>query len=348
MFAVVTPSLNNGTVPWAGAVKVAERLAGSYPLFDSYHREALIAEATPLIAKAQELVEAETGLGSVGVPTVEVVDRGRWVERNVAFFSTIVDATITEPQGLMRKIGGPLVAAETGALLGVLSRRVLGQYELVLPAEEAGDTIYLVGPNLLAMERSNQLRPSEFRMWIALHECTHRLQFVAVPWMRDYFFEMVTSLAAATQSDERRLTRLGSEIRKASDEGRPLIDESGLLGLFANEDQRLLLDKIQALMSLLEGHGHVVMDRVGGRILRTQKRMSSLLKARRADPRMAAFMRLTGLEMKMRQYESGEQFVLGVERLATWSALDVAWTEPNALPTLAEIESPETWLRRVG
>ena len=193
MFAVDTPSSNNGAVPWAGAVKIAERLAGTYPLFDSYHRDALIAEAVPLVAKAQELVEAETGLGSVGVPTVEVVDRGRWVERNVAFFSMIVDATITEPQGLVKKIGGPLVAAETGALLGVLSRRVLGQYELVLPSEDAGDTIYLVGPNMLAMERAHQLRPAEFRMWIALHECTHRLQFMAVPWMRDYFFVLLIS-----------------------------------------------------------------------------------------------------------------------------------------------------------
>jgi len=340
--------LNNGPVPWSAAVKVAERLAGSYPLYDSYHRAALIAEAEPLVAKAQELVEAETGLGSVGVPTVEVVDRGRWIERNVAFFSKIVDATLTQPQSLVRKIGGPIVAAETGALLGVLARRVLGQYELVLPSEDAGDTIYLVGPNVLAMERSNQFRPSEFRMWIALHECTHRLQFTAVPWMRDYFFDLVTSLAAASQTDERRFTRLGSELRKASDEGRPLMDESGLFGLLANDDQRLQLDKIQALMSLLEGHGHVIMDRVGMRILRTQARMSSLLKARRADPRMAAFMRLTGLEMKMRQYELGEQFVLGVERLANFGALDMAWTGPEALPTLTEIESPELWLRRVS
>lgn len=340
--------MNNGPVPRTAAVKVAERLAGSYPLYSSYHRDALIAEAEPLVARAQELVEAETGLGSVGVPTIEVVDRDRWIERNVAFFSKIVDATLTQPQSLVKRIGGPIVAAETGALLGVLARRVLGQYELVLPSEDAGDTIYLVGPNVLAMERSNQFRPSEFRMWIALHECTHRLQFTAVPWMRDYFFDLVTSLAAASQTDERRLTSLGSELRKASDEGRPLIDESGLFGLFANEDQRQQLDKIQALMSLLEGHGHVIMDRVGMRILRTQARMSSLLKARRADPRMAAFMRFTGLEMKMRQYELGEQFVLGVERLANFGALDLAWTGPEALPTLTEIESPELWLRRVS
>ena len=166
--------------------------------------------------------------------------------------------------------------------------------------------------------------------------------------MRDYFFGLVQSLSAAAKPEVGRLARIGDELRRAGEAGQPLINEAGLLGLFANADQRVQLDKIQAMMSLLEGHGHVVMDRVGERILRTQKRMSNLLKARRSDPRMAAFMRLTGLEMKMRQYELGEQFVLGVEKLAGWAALEVAWTESDALPTLAEIESPESWLQRVS
>lgn len=323
-------------------------MAGSYPLFDSYHREALMAEATPLMVTAQEMVEAETGFPSVGVPSVEVVDRARWVERNVAFFSAIVEETVTDARPVARMIGGPVVAVETGALLGVLAKRVLGQYELVLPSEESGDTIYLVGPNVLSMERSHQLLPSEFRMWIALHECTHRLQFMAVPWMREYFFGLVQSMAAAAKPEVGRLSRIADELRRAGESGQPLINEAGLLGLFANADQRAQLDKIQAMMSLLEGHGHVVMDRVGGRVLRTQKRMSNLLKARRSDPRMAAFMRITGMEMKMRQYELGEEFVLGVEKIAGWDALAVAWTESEALPTLAEIESPESWLRRVS
>ncbi len=101
-------------------------------------------------------------------------------------------------------------------------------------------------------------------------------------------------------------------------------------------------------MCVLEGHGHVVMDRVGDRVLRTRERMAAVVKTRRADPRVAAFFRLTGLEMKMRQYEMGERFVLGVERAAGWQALDAVWSEPDALPSLREIEDPEAWLRRVA
>jgi len=99
---------------------------------------------------------------------------------------------------------------------------------------------------------------------------------------------------------------------------------------------------------LLEGHGHVVMDRIGERELVTQGRMSQVLKTRRQDPRTAMFMRLVGLELKMRQYDDGAEFIAGVERHAGWSALDRAWESPETLPTLAEIKNPVLWLERMG
>lgn len=295
---------------------------------------------------AQQLVLDETQMGSLGAPKVAVVDRRVWIERNVAFFEAIMSEALGSAP--TRGWSQSVVAAETGALLGVLARRVLGQYELVLPSESSGDTIYLVGPNILSLERTNQFRPSEFRMWIALHECTHRLQFMSVPWMRDYFFGLVKSLSANTKPKDGRLLRVVDQLRESAVTGEPLIDESGVLGLLATDEQKDDLDRVQALMALLEGHGHVVMDRIGERILKSQPRMAKLIKSRRTDPRMAAFMRITGMEMKMRQYELGEKFVLGVERAAGHGALAVAWSEPAALPTLPEIEDPEAWLRRVS
>jgi uncharacterized protein (DUF2342 family) len=101
-------------------------------------------------------------------------------------------------------------------------------------------------------------------------------------------------------------------------------------------------------MSLLEGHGHIVMDRIGERELVTQQRMSRVLKARRADKRTAAFMRLIGLEMKLRQYQLGEQFIKGVEKEASWETLNLAWESREALPTLGEISDPQAWLKRVA
>jgi coenzyme F420 biosynthesis associated uncharacterized protein len=225
---------------------------------------------------------------------------------------------------------------------------VLGQYELVLPSADRGDTVFLIAPNIFALERTNQFRPDEFRFWLALHESAHRLQFIGVPWMQDYFVGLVKSLIGMAEPEQGRLARMATELRKAANEKRPLIGEAGLLGLLATPGQRELLDRVQALMSLLEGHGHVVMDRIGARTLVTQKRMSNLIKRRRTDPRMAAFLRLTGMEMKLRQYELGERFVKGVERRAGWETVNLAWQGPEALPTREEIEDPGAWLARVA
>ena len=209
--------------------------------------------------------------------------------------------------------------------MGVLSKRVLGQYELVVPSgdDPNGDTVMFAGANVLHMERQHEFRPEEFRFWVALHECTHRLQFTGVPWMRDYFLSLVADLVDAAEPEPGRMQRLKDEMREASREGRPIMGESGLMGMFATPDQRRLIERVQALMALLEGHGHVIMDRIGARELVSQDRMSRVLKHRRQDPRTKAFFRLTGLEMKMKQYEMGERFILGVERHAGFSALDV-------------------------
>lgn len=333
------------SVPWSVAVKVAENLAGTHPLAESYHLDALSDEAPGLVARAEALVADETGLPSVGVPAVEVVDRGKWVRRNVAFFSAILpdDETDSEPSLVERA-----TALETGALLGFMSRKVLGQYELVLPTDaDSGDAVYFLAPNVFALERTHQLRPSEFRFWLALHECTHRLQFVGIPWLRDYFYGLVTEIVGAQEHEPGRWKRLAAELKLAASNDEPLVPESGLVGLLASSAQVEILDKVQALMAMLEGHGHVVMDRIGERILVTNSRMSSLLKARRKDPRTAAFYRFTGLEMKMRQYEMGERFILDVEKKAGWEAVSLAWRSPESLPTLVELESAETWLARV-
>ena len=333
-------------IDWDLAVKVASRFAGTYPLEETYHSDLLAREAPAIVARAAQMVEDETGLTAAGEPAVEVVTRKQWAETNVAVFSQLL-APAEEKIKKANPVASRVVAAEMGAVLGFLSRKVLGQYELVLPRNgESGDVVYLVGANVLAMERSHQFRPSEFRLWIALHECAHRLQFVGVPWLREYFLDLVGELVASAVPEPGKWARIMADVRKATDSGEPIIGDTGLFGLFANSSQKDLLERVQALMSLLEGHGHVVMDRIGRRELASQQRMSSVLRQRHKDPRTATFLRLTGLEMKMRQYEQGEKFVLKVEREAGWSALDRVWDGPDSLPNLAEINEPMLWLSR--
>ena len=339
-------------VRWPLAVSIAERVAGSYALEGTYHDTLFARQAPELVARATELVAEETRLPVAGVPEVAVVGRRTWVENNVKVFAKLLGPAEEKlgRKGGMGRISERIIAAELGALLGVLARRVLGQYEMVLPTgdDETGDVVMFVGGNVLWMERANEFRPAEFRFWVALHECTHRLQFVGVPWLRGYFLELVEKMVASAKPEPGRLARVAGELRNASAAGEPIVGEAGLMGLFASPEQRETLDQVQALMSLLEGHGHVIMDRIGARTLVSQRRMSAMLRRRRQDPRTASFFRLTGLEMKMKQYEIGEQFVNGVEREAGFGTLDLAWQGREQLPTLDEIKEPTLWLERVA
>lgn len=341
------------SIDWDQAIRVASRMTGSYALEGTYHEARFALQAPQLVMRATALVEEETGLHAPGVAEVAVVSRKDWVAANIGSFAELVkpaEERLAAQSGIGARFASRLTAAELGAVLGLLSRRVLGQYELVLPRADGsdGDTVMFVGANILAMERQHEFRPKEFRFWVALHEATHRLQFLGVPWLREYFLSLVNDLVAASAPQKGTLTRVANELSAAAKAGEPMVDESGLFGIFATPSQREVIDRVQALMSLLEGHGHVVMDRIGARELVTQDRMSQVLKARRQDPRTAMFMRLVGLELKMRQYDDGAKFIDGVERHAGWSTLDKAWESPAALPTLEEIKNPVLWLERMG
>ena len=340
------------SLDWGLARLVAARMAGSYALEGTYHESRFASQAPDLVSRASQLVEIETGLSAPGRPDVKVVSRKDWVSNNIESFGLLLggaEAKLRAQTGIGSRIAGRVVAIEMGAVLGLLSRRVLGQYELVLPTSDGreGDTVFFVGANVLEMERRFEFRPDEFRFWVALHECTHRLQFLGVPWLRSYFLELVEELVNSAVPEQGRMSRVASELRQASGSGEPIVGDTGLFGVFASPDQRASLSKVQALMSLLEGHGHVVMDRIGARELLTQARMSAVLKARRQDPKAAMFMRIVGLEMKMKQYEMGASFIAGVERHAGWDALNSAWEGPEKLPTMEEIENPVLWLERV-
>jgi coenzyme F420 biosynthesis associated uncharacterized protein len=333
-------------------------LAGTYPLADTYHSVFLAEEMQRVTGEVSEIVPVATGLSLPGSPQTVVIDRPEWIDRNVAAFTHLTEPARRKLEERMEASGARspsaaalaerVMAAETRALLSVLSRRVLGQYELVLPTGERGDVVAFVGPNILQMERVHQFKPAEFRYWVALHELTHRAQFQGISWMRDYFMGLVTELVESSKPEPGLVGRVIEEIGQRRSSGGAIVDERGLLGLFGSPEQNAVVDKVQALMSLLEGHGHVVMDRVGAERLKSQARMSRVLKGRRQDKRTAAFFRLTGLEMKMKQYKQGEKFVLAVEREAGWGTVSIAFRGASSLPDLAEIRDPGSWLRRVA
>jgi coenzyme F420 biosynthesis associated uncharacterized protein len=356
----VTAGTNGGPAPepvdWHLAERLARRVAGRDPLERSYLAASLQSDFEEATTRAEVLVGEFTGLMAPEDPArAMVLDRQGWVDANVASFRRTLEPFTRRVGERMANsafapVGRSVAGAEMGVLLGFLAQRVLGQYDLLVPEEgENSDAVYYVGPNILSLEKRFGFRPGDFRLWIALHEVTHRAQFRAVPWMKGYFLSLVEGSLSLIEPDPKRLVRALERAAESARRGRNPLDDGGLVGLFATDEQKVVIDQVQALMSLLEGHGNVVMDRLGEAHVRGVERMSAVLKARRATGGMAKQMRkLFGIEMKMRQYEVGERFITAVEKRRGMSALDAAWRSPEHLPTLPELEDADLWLDRVS
>ncbi|MEY2426143.1 MAG: hypothetical protein QOI61_1715 [Actinomycetota bacterium] len=344
-------------VAWGLAERIAVRVAGSEPLARSYHYASLAPDFAELTAEAEELVFEEFGFRSLRGPArAQVVDRADWVRANIGSMRRLLRPLTERLESGMR---GPLAipaqgvaALEVGAMLGWMATRVLGQYDALLFDEEnAGDVVYYVGPNVLALEKRFGFPPREFRLWLALHEVTHRAQFTGVPWMHDYFRGLVDATVNVADIDPKRFLDALRRSVEAVREGRNPLDEGGLVALLAGPEQYETLQKTQGLMSLLEGHGDVTMDRAGRGRIPSAARFSATLHARRnaPQPAVARFVQqLTGLDAKMKQYEAGERFIEAVENVGGPELLARVWEGPDKLPTLGEIRDPAAWIRRVA
>ena len=345
-------------VDWSLAEKVAVRAGGNDPFAGSYHYSSLSTDFDELTAVAEKQVERATGLRSAsGAARARVTDRPGWVRANVASFQRLVrpltDRLEQHMDSPIAPIASRVAAVEVGVILGWMSGRVLGQYDLLVVEDENPedqDLVYYVGPNVISLEKRFSFPPREFRHWLALHEVTHRAQFTGIPWMREHFLGLVQATVDTMDPDPKRfldaLGRLAADMRR----GRNPLDDGGLMAVFASAEQRKVLDDVAGLMSLLEGHGDITMDRAGADQIPSAERFGEVLRQRRqqANPAVKVLQKLIGLDAKMKQYEQGEDFIRRVEAEGGPELLDLAWVEAANLPTIAEIRDPDSWIRRVA
>jgi coenzyme F420 biosynthesis associated uncharacterized protein len=347
-----------GPVDWNMAERVAVRVGGRDPFESSYHYDSLAPDFAELTAEAEELVAAETGLRSLAGPArARVTDRAGWVRANIKSFSRLlrpITDKLDERMGTSKltPFARRATGAEVGALLGWMSTRVLGQYDLLVIEDEDPDdqdVVYYVGPNILALEKRFAFPPREFRLWLALHEVTHRAQFTGVPWMRGHFLGLVEQSLGSVDPDPKRFVDAIRRVAEGVREGRNPLDDGGIVALLATPAQTEVLQQVGGLMSLLEGHGDVTMDRAGAGRIPSAERFSRVLRQRRRNisPAARLVQRLIGLEAKMNQYEQGERFIAAVEAEGGPALLNRAFEAPANLPSLAEIRAPREWIDRV-
>lgn len=366
-------------VDWNLAVATATRLVRPGPEVSREEARAVVAELRRHAKSSEEHVRAFTRMAVSGGPAsdtpVLVVDRAGWIKANVAGFRQILKPLLGKMQdrrgglpggAMLGAVGGKVTGVELGMLLSFLASRVLGQYETFapatreLPGSPGGGRLLLVAPNIVHVERELDVAPHDFRLWVSLHEETHRTQFTAVPWLRDHIESEIQAFLGETDVDPATLLeRLREAFQSLSGGGRPG-DERGeedgrggapsIIELVQTPSQREILARLTAVMSLLEGHADYVMDGVGPEVVPSVAEIREKFQKRRASGAGRldqALRKLLGLDAKLRQYRDGERFVRAVVNGVGMDGFNRVWTSPNTLPTKAEISKPAEWVARV-
>jgi coenzyme F420 biosynthesis associated uncharacterized protein len=353
-----------GMVDWSQAREIAIMVAqseGSAPAAPDEVRRDLEA----MMRRSEELVREYSHLDiREPVGPLLVFNRPDWIEANLSSFQLIF-APMAESYGkTLRKLEEQrkrplrmgrgftrgLLTAQLGMVIGYLARGVLGQFDLGLPRPEDGGKLYIVYPNLLKAEAKLRLVPEDFRLWITLHEVTHAFEFAANPWIRPYLRSLMESYF---KSVSLRLEEMGMRLRpqelRNSQKLNEIINQGGLISVVHSPEQREILSRIQAFMSLVEGYSNLIMDLVGEQIIPSFKEMSIAFRHRR-DSKSGAerfVEKMLGFDLKLQQYQVGELFCKEVVEKKGLDFLNLAWKREENLPDGEEIRHAFQWIERM-
>jgi coenzyme F420 biosynthesis associated uncharacterized protein len=313
-----------------------------------------------LVAESESHLSAYTSLEPEGgIPAPETVTRAEWAEANVDSLGKLL-GPVTDRlggrfegagpfAGPLRTAAGATVAAECGLVLGYMSQRVLGQYELSLLEPERPARLLFVGPNLARAVRDLDIDADSFLRWIVLHEVTHVLQFTGVPWLREHMGSLMREYLATVEVRIERGAAGGLPSMPNMSELVERFREGGLVALVQTHEQRRIFERVQAVMSVIEGYSEHVMDAVGEEVLPAYDGLREAMERRRRSRSAPerVLQRMLGLDLKMRQYELGKRFCDAVAEKHGIETLNLVWESPDSIPTLAEIDDPEAWVARV-
>jgi coenzyme F420 biosynthesis associated uncharacterized protein len=350
-------------VDWDLAVSTARRLMRPGPDVTRDQARRTVDELRRCAGTAEGHVRAYTQLHAESATApVLVVDRAGWVQANADGFREVLRPLIAklrakrgDPGALSTAIGSRVTGLEAGALLAYLSNKVLGQFDPFFSGPVAGGEgshggrLLLVAPNIVHVERELDVDPHDFRLWVCLHEETHRVQFTAVPWLRQHLLDQMTHLIETTELDPQKLARM---VRDGADRAARLLrgdPDVSLLDVLQTPEQKAVVERLTAVMSLLEGHADVVMDGVGPDVVPSVESIRRKFTKRRAGagPLDQLVRRLLGFDAKLRQYRDGAVFVRGVTAKVGIEGFNAVWAEPGNLPGKDEIADPAAWVARV-
>jgi coenzyme F420 biosynthesis associated uncharacterized protein len=342
-------------VDWGLARQIAALAAGrgteGVPPFD----------VVALAAEMEGPVAGYTRLAlSTPTPPAEVVTRAEWASSNLDAMSHILDPVAARLDdrlsfagplaGALRVGASATLAAEIGLVMGYMSTRVLGQYDVSLLGADTEPRLLFVTPNTAHAVRDLDVDAEAFGRWISAHELTHVFQFQGVPWLREHMSGLL----------RRYVETLEVRIQNGSPGGLPSLPDparlvetfrdGGFAALVQNPEQRALMEEVQAAMSVVEGYAEHVMDAIAPDFVPGHEELRAAMDRRRrsrsAPQRIIE--RLLGFDVKLRQYEQGKRWADAVAAEAGIEGLNRVWTSPEALPSADELQHPGQWLERTA
>ncbi|WP_293219301.1 zinc-dependent metalloprotease [Mycolicibacterium sp.] len=348
--SVQAPSIGKA-VDWKFAGTVGARLLRPGPPATDYTRRQAIDQLAESSRIAEGPVRDVTGLFTDRpVPEARIVNREQWIRAASDSMRVMTGGSHTPSHTISGRIAG----AQTGAVLAFVSSGILGQYDPF--AADGGGCLLLVYPNVISVERQLRLVPKDFRMWVCLHEVTHRVQFTANPWLAQHMSRSLEVLTADRGDDFGKVVgRLAEFVkqRRTVPLGEPDPGSAGVLGLLRavqSEPQREALDRLLVLGTLLEGHADHVMDAVGPAVVPSVHLIRIRFderRQRRQPPLQRLLRALLGVDAKLSQYTRGKAFVDHVVDRVGMTRFNAVWTGPDTLPLPDEIENPQRWIDRV-
>ncbi|MGW3361713.1 zinc-dependent metalloprotease [Streptosporangium canum] len=347
-------------IDWDLAVATGTRLVRPGPQVSREEARQAVAELRQLSREAEGHVREFTRIDTETAPqAATIVDRSGWIKANVEGFRVVLEpltermaARRDQTPAIVSAVGSRITGVEVGAVLAFLASRVLGQYELFLPpdpsGQEATGRLTLVAPNIVHAEQELGVHPRDFRLWVCLHEETHRVQFTGVPWLREYIRSQMTEFLLVSDLD---LPTLLERLRSAADAVADAVrgGEGNLIDAIQTPEQKEILDRLTAVMTLVEGHGDYVMDAVGPSVVPSVADIRAKFHHRReGGSRLDRTVRkLLGIDLKMKQYAQGSGFVRTVVDRVGMDGFNKVWTSAETLPTQEEIAHPDRWIARV-
>jgi coenzyme F420 biosynthesis associated uncharacterized protein len=336
-------------------IKEGEAAPGWHQQWEEYYRE--------MVERSYPLITQEMGRDlPAPVDNIQAFTRTEWIDANIANFKQLFDPIedlykqMQNPRQVGTLIMGDMsqvfLSSQLGVLMGYLARRVLGQYDLSLLGKEpvTAGRLYFVEPNISGVQSELGLDAEDFRLWIALHETTHAYEFEAYPWVREYFNSLLQQYITYLTDDMLTFGSGLGGLRGFVDRARSnMKDGDNWIEVIMSGEQRALFNKLQALMSIVEGYSNYIMNAVGERLLPSYTTIKERIEQRAARRSSAEklFIRITGLALKMEQYKLGESFINSVVAERGIALANRVWEGPEMLPTLEELRNPPAWIARV-